>query len=324
MKQIERILEINLAAVRNNICVIKKLTKTKILCCLKCDAYGMGAKRISKEIEDITDYFGVATIEEAISLRKIGIKKPILVLGPVIKNAIKKAIEYRISITAASLPFINEISSASNLSIHIKVDTGMGRIGIMPEELSNAIEVLKKAKVRVEGIFSHFSDSENPDRKNSLKQIEVFKDALSSIPAKFRGLTHIANSGGIVNVPESYQGFSMVRTGLLLYGVYQSLFLRIFKPLENIHYALKGITNVLLVRVVPAGTKISYGGTYVCQSETKIAIAAIGYGDGLDRRLSNKFFMKQNGDLFKIIGRICMDQTLLEVDDSVKVGRQQI
>ncbi|MCM8788663.1 MAG: alanine racemase, partial [Candidatus Omnitrophica bacterium] len=265
-------------------------------------------------------WFGVATIDEALSLRKSGIKKPVLVLGPVPASEVKKAIDHNISLTAAGMDFINKIHSTHNLSVHIKVDTGMGRIGIQPQDLTEAIRILKKSKVKIEGIFSHLSSSENPDRTFSLKQIKMFNEVLSSVPGKSKIITHMANSGGIVNVSESVENFSMVRTGLLLYGVYPSLFLRIFKKISGLKYAIRGIAKIILVRNVPGGTPISYGGTYVCPKDTRIAIAGIGYGDGIDRALSNKFFMKHKDELFPVRGRICMDQTVLEINQSVEEG----
>lgn len=317
-----RTLEVDLGAVLHNVRVIKKITGKKLLACVKCDGYGLGAIPVSKKIEDDVDWFGVATVEEAISLRKVGIKRPILVLGPVHDSDVRKAIDHKISLTAAGLDFIKDIISAESLSIHLKIDTGMGRIGIFPEQLPEALRLLRNSKIRVEGVFSHLSDSENPDKSFARKQIEIFKKAISSIPAKYRAITHIANSGGIVNVPESVKSFSMVRTGLLLYGVYPSLFLRTFKSIPSLHYAVKGKAEVLSLREVPAGTSISYGATYVCKEKTTIAIAGIGYGDGLNRALSNRFFMKIDNKLFPIRGRICMDQTILEVDSSVKKGEE--
>ncbi|MCM8814536.1 MAG: alanine racemase [Candidatus Omnitrophica bacterium] len=320
MKHVERFIEVDLDAIASNVVLLKKVTGKKILACVKCDAYGLGAVAVSKRIEKHIDWFGVATIDEAISLRKAGIIKPILVLAPVSTSVVNKAMDYNISLTAASIDFISKVNSASKLSIHIKIDTGMGRAGILPCELNEAIRILGKSKVKIEGIFSHLSNSENPDKTFSLKQIKIFSGTLSVIPAQSKIITHIANSGGIVNVPESVESFSMVRTGLLLYGVYPTLFLRVFKKISGLRYALKGVAKIILVRDVPAGTAISYGGTYVCSKDTRIAIAGIGYGDGLDRALSNNFFMKYNDKLFPVRGRICMDQTILEIDQSVDEG----
>ncbi|MCM8822362.1 MAG: alanine racemase [Candidatus Omnitrophica bacterium] len=320
MKHSKRILEIDLDSIADNVVLLKKITGKKILACVKCDGYGLGAIPVSKKIEKHIDWFGVATVDEAVALRKSGIIKPVLVLGPAPASEAKKAIDYNISLAAASMDFINKIQSARNLSVHIKVDTGMGRIGILPQHLNEAVRIIRKSKVKIEGIFSHFSNSENPDRFFSLKQIKIFSEALSVIPARSKIITHIANSGGIVNVPESVESFSMVRTGLLLYGVYPTLFLRVFKKISGLRYALKGTAEILLVRDVPAGSAISYGGTYVCSKDTRIAIIGIGYGDGLDRSLSNRFFMKHNDKLFPVRGRICMDQTILEIDQTLDEG----
>ncbi|HOK79650.1 MAG TPA: alanine racemase [bacterium] len=319
------VIKIALEAIADNVKVLKKITRKKLLAVVKCNGYGMGAIPVSRKIERDVDWFGVATIDEAVSLRKAGITKPILVLGPSLRPDVKKAIEHRISLTAASSSFIRDIVNAKGLSIHLKVDTGMGRIGIMPEEVSSVMDIIKNSKgIKLEGIFSHLATSESMDRKFAIKQIEIFKQVLAGVPAKLRGITHIANSGGIVNLPESIENFSMVRTGLLLYGVYPSLFLKTFKAIPSLKYALKGIVKILSVRQVPAGTRISYGGTFTCKRDTTIAIAGIGYGDGMNRALSNKFYMKYNEELFPIRGNICMDQTILEVKKDIKEASEVI
>lgn len=325
MSQNERVLEINLGTVLNNVKIIKKITGKKLLACVKCDGYGLGAISISRKIERFIDWFGIATVEEGISLRKAGIIKPILVLGPTQPKDIRKAIDHKISLAACSLDFISSISSSESISIHLKVDTGMGRSGINPQVLCEAIRRIRSRKhIRLEGIFSHLSSSENPDRKFALKQVEIFQNVLKHIPSKGRILTHIANSGGIVNVPESIEEFSMVRTGLLLYGVYPSLFLKIFKSIPSLKYAICGTTRILLVRNVDAGTRLSYGGTFVCKNQSRIGIAGIGYGDGLVRALSNKFYMKCRNFLLPIRGNICMDQTILELKENIKEGEEII
>jgi len=321
MKKNERILEVDLDAISNNVRIIKKYTGKKLLACVKCDGYGLGAVPISKKIEPLVDWFGTATVEEGILLRKAGITRPILVLGPIRKDNIKNAISHRISITLPSQDFIDCIPLSENVSVHIKVDTGMGRIGIMPEDLYETVRRIKSRKnIKLEGIFSHFSDSENPDRKFALEQVRIFQDVLKQIPAKWRTTTHMANSGGIINVPESFKGFSMVRTGLLLYGVYPCLFLKTFKCLPSLKYAICGSTEILFVRNVDAGTRLSYGGRFVCQKETRIGIAGIGYGDGLSRALSNNFYMKCRDSLLPIRGNICMDQTILELNQNTEQG----
>ena len=320
-----RILEIDLETVSHNVKVLKKFTGKKILACVKSDGYGIGAIPVSKKIEKTVDWFGVATIDEGISLRKAGIIKPILVLGASLQPDVRKAIDYRVSLTAADASFIRNIINAKGLSIHLKMDTGMGRIGIMPEEVSNVMNVIKNSKgIKLEGIFSHLATSESMDRRYAIKQIEIFKKVIAGLPAKLRGITHIANSGGIVNLPESIKGFSMVRTGLLLYGVYPSLFLKIFKSIPNLKYALKGTAQILSIRKVPAGTRISYGGTFVCKHDTTIAIAGIGYADGLNRALSNRFYMKHNEQLIPVRGNICMDQTVVELREEARKGDQLI
>lgn len=320
-----RALIIDLDAILHNVRVIKKITGKKVLACVKCNAYGMGVTRISKKIEKEVDWFGVATIDEAVSLRKAGIIKPILVMSPVVPSEIRKAIDHNITLTASSINFLKEIINTDGISIFLKFDTGMGRTGIMPEDTCEAIKLLRNVKrLKICGVFSHLSTSESPDKKFAINQIEIFRKILSAIPVKMRGITHIANSGGIVNLPESIEDFSMVRTGLLLYGVYPSLYLRIFKKIPSLKYAIKGMASVISVRDVPAGTSISYGRSFVCPEKTTIAVVGIGYGDGLNRSLSNKFYMKHHEDLYPIRGKICMDQSMIEIKKEMKEGQSVI
>ncbi|HPP66939.1 MAG TPA: alanine racemase [bacterium] len=318
-QQNERRLEIDLDAVLNNVKYIKKNTGKQILACVKCDGYGLGAVAVSRKIEPNVDWFGVATVDEAVSLRKAGIVKPILVLGVTEKQYIRQAINHRISLTIPSSDFINRIPASEPVSVHLKIDTGMGRLGIMPQELSETLKRINSRKnIKLEGVFSHLSSSEKPEKTRALKQIKIFHEVIGQLPTRLRVITHIANSGGIINIPESVDGFSMVRTGLLLYGVYPSLFLKTFHHIASLEYAICGIAKILLARKVPAGTLLSYNGKFMCKHETQIGIAGIGYGDGLDRALSNRFYMKYSNQLLPIRGNICMDQTILELTADIK------
>jgi alanine racemase len=322
----DRVLQINLGAIVENIRRVRAFTGKKILACVKSNGYGMGAVQISRAIESCVDWFGVATIEEARCLRKSGIKKNILILGQVLPCDVAYARAHRISVTVGSMESLESLLShcrysRDTLGIHLKIDTGMGRIGIMPDAARTAVSrILAARHLRLEGIFTHLAEAENPDTSFSRQQVKVFNAVLKTLPPQARKFTHVANSAGVVNVPESWKDFSMVRIGLLLYGVYPTLFLRIFRNKPALKYALTGKTTLVLARDMQKGATIGYGRTYACEKDMRIGVAAIGYGDGLNRHLSNKFFMKYNGRLFRIRGNICMDQTMLEIPGFISPG----
>jgi alanine racemase len=317
----DRTLEININNIKNNIIGIKNWTKKLFLAVIKCDAYGMGAVHLSRYIQQEVDYFGVETIEEAVQLRKNNIKKPILILGQTLQEDIKYADKYKVAITIGSLEFLKGISkkTKNSISVHLKFDTGMGRLGIAPKDTEKILEVIHSSKnINLEGIFSHLATSEDPDKNFALEQINIFKNILKKFPGR-KYITHIANSGGIINLPESYKDFSMVRSGLLLYGVYPSLFLRTFKKKSFITSAIIGRAKVLLIKDIPCGTSVGYGRTYICKKNIKIALVSIGYGDGLNRKLSNKFFVKIKNKILPIIGNISMDQIIIETPQNLDI-----
>ncbi len=317
-----RILQINIGNIKNNIAGIKNLTKKMFLAVVKSDAYGMGSLYLSKQIEEDVDSFGVETIEEGVQLRKGGINKPVLVLGQILPGDIKYIVKYNLIVTIGSLEFLRYISHSnikSRISAHIKFDTGMGRLGIMYQNVDEALNLIYSSKnIKLEGVYSHLATSESPDKSYALSQIKLFKSILKKFT---RGsyITHIANSGAIINIPESYKNFSMVRSGLLLYGVYPSLFLRVFKKKSFITSALTGKAKILAVKTLSSGSSIGYGRTYICRENTKIALAGIGYGDGLNRNLSNKIFVKIKNKILPVRGNISMDQIIIEIPHNMDV-----
>ncbi|MCL5674637.1 MAG: alanine racemase [Candidatus Omnitrophica bacterium] len=324
----DRIIEINISNIKSNIAGIKKFTKKLFLAVVKCNAYGMGAPYLSRFIEEDVDYFGVETIEEAIQLRKGKIKKPVLILGQILQDDVEYISKYNLIVTIGSLEFFKYVSGSikTRISAHIKFDTGMGRLGIMPQSAEEVLNIIHSSKnINVEGVFSHLATSEDPDKNFAMEQLNVFKNILKKFhPNKY--VTHIANSGAIINLPESYKDFSMVRSGLLLYGVYPGLFLRTFKRKPFIKSALTGKAKVLLIKNLPAGASIGYGRTYTCKKNTRIVLVGIGYGDGLNKSLSNRIFVKIKDRILSARGNISMDQIVVEIpqDLDVKQGDECI
>ncbi|HDD64972.1 MAG TPA: alanine racemase [Firmicutes bacterium] len=319
--------EIDLNKIYENVKKIKKYTGKEFLAAVKANCYGMGMVEISKKIESIVDYFGVATIGEAIELREAGIKKKILVMGPILPEDVGEAVRNDITITLCNREVLREIKKVTEkigkkATVHIKVDTGMGRIGLKVEEAKDFVEeVVKEKSIYIEGIFSHLATAEWKDKEYSLWQINRFKKVLDEIGSKVKfKYRHIENTPAILNLKEECRDFNLTRIGLLIFGVYTEKYLYNRLPLN---FALKGFTRILFVKEVPKGTYLSYGISFCTKRKTKIATLGIGYGDGLRRQLSNRYFLRLNGKNVKIIGNICMDQTLIDVTGKdAKIGQK--
>lgn len=317
-------IEVDIKKIIKNIETMKRYTGKKFMACVKGNCYGMGMKEISEKIEQFVDSFGVATTSEALQLREIGIKKPVLVMGPVLSEDVEVLIMNNIRITLFSEEILKKISDVvkkrdREASVHIKIDTGLGRIGLIPDKASDFIEKAASVKgINIEGIFSHFATAGWKDKVYAKEQMRRFNHTLKSIEKFHIPLKHIANSPAILNIPESYKNFDMIRIGLLLFGVYTEKHLVRKLTLER---ALKGYSRVLYVKIVPAGTFLSYGLTYRTKRNSQIATAGIGYADGLRRGLSNNFHFLWKGKKVKIVGNICMDQLLVDTTGkNVKQG----
>ncbi len=325
--------EVNLRSLAHNLNQVKKTLppKTKILATIKADAYGHGLIPVAGKLSACgVDYFGVASIDEGISLRFAGIKEPILILGLVLKEDIAPILEYKLTCTVCSYDLALELDRLARrerrtVPVHIKVDTGMGRIGENPEETLKLIRKIHRLEaVKIEGLFTHFALAD-ADRKFTVRQINLFNQLISRL--KDQGinipLLHTANSMAILAYPESH--FNMVRPGLVLYGLYPKPGLEPrFKPVLSLK------TKVMFVKKVPKGRGISYGHIYLTKDNTTIITLPVGYGDGYPRNLSNTADILLKGRRFKISGRICMDQIMVDVgnlkvrlgDEAVLIGSQ--
>jgi len=320
--------ELDLNNLAYNFFQIKKLLspKTKIMACVKADAYGHGLVEVSRKLVTYqVDYLGVASIDEGIKLREAKIKSPILVLGTVLKKDILPLISYNLTQTVFSEELVfalNNLGREKNkiINIHIKVDTGMGRQGVLFNEAEAFIKKIYPLKyIRIEGIFTHFPCADT-NKNFTNYQIKIFRDLVLNLKNKGINipLVHAANSIGIVDYPQSH--FNMVRPGLILYGLY---------PKENLKINLKPVlslkTKVVYVKKVPPRWGISYGHTYITKNPTNIVILPVGYGDGYPRNLSNLASVLIQGRRFKISGTICMDQMMVDVGNlSVKIGQEVV
>ncbi len=318
---------VNLDNVAHNVREIRKKIRPDcmIMGVVKADAYGHGDKFIVDELIKLgVNWFAVSNINEAMSLRTQGIFHPILILGTTPPARAKQLCEYNITQTVYSMDYARELQEEAEkqgvtVQCHIKVDTGMGRIGFDASNLEEAVEQIKETcgfrNLHCDGIFTHFSSSDeyNPSSIDyTRQQFQLFKEVIDSLEKqgiRF-ALHHCSNSGGIVNYPEYH--WDMVRAGILLYGLIPDAGCKgkiSLKPVME----LKAVIS--MVKSVKAGSKISYGRTFTAPRDMRIATVPIGYADGYHRSLSNRGKMLVNGKYAKIVGRICMDQLLLDVTE---------
>ena len=325
MKKYSRICaRVDLDAIEYNIEMMRKNIKedTKMMAVLKTDGYGHGAVQIARVLED-KDYiwgYAVATLDEAIRLRRGCMSKPILVLGVVFPDQWPELISNDVRMTVykeEAIKIVSEMAKVMNkkVYVHIKLDTGMGRLGFpITEESVDIIERISKLpNIVMEGMYTHFAKADEIDKTFTEKQLRDYlwmKEELLERGIKFE-YYHCSNSAGIIDHPEANK--DMVRAGISTYGLYPSQ--EVKKENVPLKPALELIGHVAYVKWVEAGTPISYGGTYVTERRTKIATIPLGYGDGYARSLSNKADVLIRGKRCRVIGRICMDQFMVDVTD---------
>ena len=297
-----------------------KLPKNvKLLCVVKADAYGHGAVQIGKFLDGKCDFFGVACVEEALELKKAGVKTPILILGCVSPRLCADVVknDIRISVftyeTAAALS-MEAVRQGKNVPFHFCVDTGMSRIGFQVNAQSADIckKITELPNITAEGIFSHYATADEKDLSKALAQKELFKSFIKmleerniEIPIK-----HLSNSAGIMNFDEC---FDMCRMGIITYGLYPSE--DVDKSLLSLKPAMSWLTHISHIKTLEAGREVSYGGTYVTSEPRVIATVPVGYADGYPRCLSNIGRVLINGKFAPIVGRVCMDQFMVDVTD---------
>ncbi|MDE7416769.1 MAG: alanine racemase [Lachnospiraceae bacterium] len=328
--------EIDLDALQFNIESIKGNidTGTKIIAVIKTDGYGHGASHIARVLEKEEQVWGyaVATAEEAFSLREDRIQKPILALGYTFPYSYEQMIEDGIRSTVFTYEVAKELSdiaviSGKNCKIHLKIDTGMTRIGIRPDEEGVALikRILELPGLEVEGIFTHFATADETDRTKTYHQMTLFKDYVDKIERELAvriPMKHCSNSAGIAGIPEA--NMDAVRAGIILYGLWPSEEVRADRTIQ-LRPILSLKSRVVYVKTVPQGQEISYGGTYTTTRDTKVATVCIGYGDGYPRSLSNHGHVLIKGQRAPILGRVCMDQFMIDITDinsPVRVGDQ--
>lgn len=319
--------QISLDALEKNYRGIRSVIgkNTALMCVIKTNAYGHGAVKLAQELERLgADAFAVATVEEAVELRDHGIKRPILVLGYISRDSYKTVVKKRITATIYSYTMVRELdrtanSLGMNVDVHIKIDTGMSRIGFKPcEDTVQELVILDKmlANTRIKGIFTHFACADKEDDELTMLQAKRFNKVIEGLHKQGIDIPcrHCSNSAAIMRYPDL--NMNMVRAGIILYGLHPSGEL----PWDS--FSLKPVmalkSLVVLLKTVPEGTTVGYGATYTCKRETTIATVAIGYGDGFPVAASNKARVLIGNQSFPIIGRVCMDQLMVDVTDAVE------
>lgn len=300
----------------------------KILGVIKADAYGHGAVEVGRLLEGKCDFFGVACIEEAMELKRAGIKTPVLILGYVFPDAYENVVKYDIRIPVFSyetaLALSNEAKKQNKrVPFHFCVDTGMSRIGFQVTEQSadECKKIYALENIYPEGIFSHFATADEKELGKAVAQRERFKKFVKMLEDRKIDIEikHINNSAGIMNFDEY---FDMCRMGIVTYGLYPSE--EVDKSLLSIKPAMRWTACISHVKNLEPDREISYGGTFKTKSTCKIATIPVGYADGYPRCLSNKGQVIVNGEYAPIVGRVCMDQFMVDVTDieNVSVGTE--
>lgn len=325
--------EVNLDNIINNIKEIKKnINGEEIIAVVKANAYGHGAVDVAPVlIENGADRLAVAMLSEALELREAGIKVPILILGYTDVAFSEMLINNDIEQTVYSLDYAKELSKKAEAlgkiaKIHIAVDTGMGRIGFLPNEKSveEVVEISKLSNLRITGIFTHFSNADEQDKSYAHNQIEKFNSFINEIEKREvnLGLKHISNSASIIDIEDAH--YNAIRPGIILYGYYPSDYIN--KDKLKLMPALSLKCQVIHVKELPKGEYIGYGRKFRTERDSVIATLPIGYADGYIRGLYEKAHVIINGKLAPVVGKICMDQCMIDVTDvgPVKVGDEVV
>ncbi|MBW1962528.1 MAG: alanine racemase [Deltaproteobacteria bacterium] len=325
--------EIDLRAIAHNVRALRQITdsKARLMAVVKANAYGHGVMEVTKTaLKHGAELLGVARIHEGIQLREAGFDAPVLILGYTPSCYAESMVHFDLTPTISSYLQAKALSDAvcgigKKIRIHLKVDTGMGRLGILPDSrryiptgkksttsaLEEVAAIASLPGVELEGVYTHFATADSADKSYAIKQFEIFLDFLEKLrqigiePA----VRHTANSAAIIDMPETH--LDLVRAGISLYGLYPSG--EVNKSRIELKPAMALKTRIAHLKKVPSGFKISYGITYETKTPTTVATVPIGYADGLNRLLSSRGKMLVYGLRAPIIGRVCMDQTMLDV-----------
>jgi alanine racemase len=323
--------EIDLEAIAQNIRAIKtRVHPAQVMAVVKADGYGHGAAAVARAaLENGATYLGVALAEEGIALRRQGFLEPILVFGGVFEEQLLDVLKYKLEVTVYADQLARALSKIAasfqqTARIHVKVDTGMGRVGV---EWENAVKFIKQIKkldgIDLHGLYTHFATSDERDKAYANLQFARFKEIIQQLENEQIQipLKHAANSGAILDLPETY--LDMVRPGVMMYGYYPSTETTESIPITP---AMTLKSRVSYIKQVPENTSISYGRKYITSKPTKIATIPLGYADGYNRLLTNRAQVTIRGKKFPLVGRVCMDLILVDIglNNEIQVGDEVI
>ncbi|MDR0531772.1 MAG: alanine racemase [Oscillospiraceae bacterium] len=313
--------EISLDAIEANVAAAKARLApgTKLMCVIKADGYGHGARALSRFLNDKCDYYAVAVLEEALTLRRAGCEKPVLLLGYTSPKQYAAALRAGLALTifrAEDAAQLSRMAAQLGLTavVHIKADTGMGRVGFADtaESVREIAEIAQLPSLHIEGVFTHFARADEADKTSATEQYRRFDAFLERLAAAGiqPPLRHCCNSAATM---EGDAHYDMVRFGISLYGLYPSE--EVQKENLPLAPAMSWKTHVVHLKTVPPGTGISYGHTFLTSRETRVATLPVGYADGYPRALSNRGRVIIHGQYAPILGRVCMDQCMVDVTD---------
>ena len=326
---------VDLDALSRNLQAIRSRVGVPVMGIVKANAYGHGLVQVARHLEaQGVDQLGVAFVEEGIALRKAGIATPILVLGGIFGPQVAQFIVHDLEITVSSLDKLRQVEAAAEslgrkATIHLKIDTGMERIGVHSYSCGSFVETAVTSKwCALKGIYSHLACADDPASQMTALQIERFFDACAHFEriGAPMPLRHLANSGGVLHFPETW--LDMVRPGIVLYGVLPD---PASQTTIDVRAALSLVSQVVYFKVVRAGNTVGYGATWTAPDDTRIATIPIGYGDGFPRALSSRGQVLIRGRRLPLVGRVCMDQFMVDLgadgtayneDDVVLIGAQ--
>jgi alanine racemase len=323
--------EIDLMAIADNILEIKKrVHPVQVMAVVKADAYGHGAIPVSKvALESGATYLGVALVEEGIELRNHGFLEPILVFSGAFEDQLIDFFKYDLDVTVYKKETADSLAKVARrlqkpIHVHVKVDTGMGRVGVAYENAINFIEYLATLEgVQLQGLYTHFATSDEQDKTYANLQFDRFKKIIKILDQKniHVPLKHAANSGAILDMPETY--LDMVRPGVMMYGYYPS---NETTECVAIKPAMTLKSRVIYIKQVPENFSVSYGRKFITSRPTRIATIPLGYADGYNRLLTNQAKVTIRGKKYPLVGRVCMDLVMVDIgmEDNIQVGDEAI
>ena len=312
---------IDTTALRHNYACLRAAAgdDVAVMAIVKANAYGHGAAVVAPVLQEAgADWFGVATVGEAVELRSCGIERPILVLTGANAGEVSVLLKQRLAVAVLHEEMASELSAAAagaNLPIHLKIDTGMGRLGVRPEELPSLLTALRSlGNLTVDGVFSHFGNADDVNQDFSDSQIARFEEALQIIAAQGFAprWVHLANSAATIARPDAR--YAMIRPGIALYGIAPAGVAHTDSG-KQLRPVMRLTTRIVQIKELPAEYPVSYAQTFITRRPSRIAVLPIGYADGYGRSLSNKGHVLVRGKRAPVVGNVCMDLTMIDVTD---------